>query len=55
MTAKKAGVRSADVGAANEALSYPGHIRTSLLQKSILAVGSAIMSIANPRRDGEYS
>ncbi|XP_013417308.1 ubiquinone biosynthesis protein COQ4 homolog, mitochondrial [Lingula anatina] len=30
---------------------YPGHISTTLLQKSLLAVGSGVMAITNPWRD----
>ncbi|KAJ8300999.1 hypothetical protein KUTeg_022518, partial [Tegillarca granosa] len=30
---------------------YPGHIQTSLLQKTLLSVGSAAMAIFDPSRD----
>jgi hypothetical protein len=31
---------------------YPGHIPTTPLQRGLLAVGSAIMCLYNPARDG---
>ena len=32
---------------------YPGHIRTTPLQKALLGVGSTLMALYNPARDGK--
>lgn len=34
---------------------YPGHIPTSTLQKVLLSIGSAGMSLLDPSRDGKFS
>ena len=34
---------------------YHGHIPTTPLQRGLLAVGSAVMCLYNPARDGEYT
>lgn len=41
---------AASTAAASDQGLYPGHIRTSLLQKAILTVGSAAMAITDPYR-----
>lgn len=35
--------------------AYPGHIPLTRLENAFLAVGSGLMSLANPRRGGDFS
>jgi len=34
--------------------AYPGHIPLNRFENAVLAVGSAVMSLADPRRGGEF-
>jgi ubiquinone biosynthesis protein COQ4 len=34
--------------------AYPGHIPLNCFENAVLAVGSAVMSLADPRRGGEF-